>query len=170
MRGPPSLIAHGGEPLKYVVAAAGRTPSVYYKVGLSSAGTGEPARRRLYGLLAGQATHVIGVSQAITEQAHIAPGSPQREAEHHPERTQPQVYRPPNREEHRSEPPLVIFVARLEAGKRPDLFLDVVEVLRGSEARHSTRPSWMAPALLDRSPGGSARDVDLLGVRKDVRT
>ena len=30
------VVAHGGEPLKYVVAAAGRTPTVYYKIGLST--------------------------------------------------------------------------------------------------------------------------------------
>jgi len=162
------VIAHGGEPLKYVVAAAGRTPSVYYKVGLSSAELARPARRRLYGLLAGRATRVIGVSQAITEQAHIALGVPNVKLSIIPNGRDPQVYRPPNREEHRSEPPLVIFVARLEAGKRPDLFLDVVEVLRGRGASFDAAIVGDGPLRSSIDRRAAALDVDLLGVRKDV--
>lgn len=162
------LIAHGGEPLKYVVAAAGRTPSVYYKVGLSSTELAKPARRGLYQLLAGRATRVIGVSQAIIEQAHSALGVPGVKLSVIPNGRDPQVYRPPNREEHRSEPPLVLFVARLEHGKRPHLFLDVVEVLRERGTSFDAAIVGDGPLRSSIERRAAALDVDLLGVRKDV--
>jgi len=162
------VIAHGGEPLKYVVAAAGRTPSVYYKVGLSSAELAKPARRRLYELLAGRATRVVGVSQAIIEQAHTALGVPSVKLSVIPNGRDPLVYRPPNPSASRSEPPLVLFVARLEAGKRPDLFLDVVEVLRDRGASFDAAIVGDGPLRSSIERRAAALDVDLLGVRKDV--
>jgi glycosyltransferase involved in cell wall biosynthesis len=162
------VIAHGGEPLKYVVAAAGRTPSVYYKVGLSSAELAKPARRRLYELLAGRATRVIGVSQAIIEQAHTALGVPSVKLSVIPNGRDPQVYRPPNRAERRSQPPLVLFVARLEHGKRPDLFLDVVEVLRERGASFDAAIVGDGPLRSSIEHRAAALDIELLGVRKDV--
>jgi glycosyltransferase involved in cell wall biosynthesis len=111
---------------------------------------------------------VIGVSQAIIEQAHTALGVPSVKLSVIPNGRDPQVYRPPNRAEHRSEPPLVLFVARWRHGKRPDLFLDVVEVLRERGASFDAAIVGDGPLRSSIEHRAAALDVELLGVRKDV--
>jgi glycosyltransferase involved in cell wall biosynthesis len=162
------VVAHGGEPLKYVVAAAGRTPTVYYKVGLSSAELSRPWRRRLYRLLAGRATRVVGVSEAVADQVHEVLGVPRASVSVIPNGRDPDTYRPPAPGENREDPLLVLFVGQLEHGKRPGLFLDVVEVLRSGDMSFDAAIVGDGPLRADVENRAAALGVQMLGVRSDV--
>jgi len=162
------VVAHGGEPLKYVVAAVGRTPAVYYKVGLSSTELARPAHRRLYRSLAGRAMRVVAVSQPILDQVHDVLGVPRARLTLIPNGRNSSTYHPPTGAEHRSEPPLVLFVGQLEAGKRPDLFLDVVASLRSRGLGFDAAIVGDGPLRAGLATRARALGVELLGVRTDV--
>ena len=162
------VVAHGGEPLKYAVIAAGSIPVVYYKVGLSSAELCRWTRRWLYRALANSTTLVVGVSQSVVDQAHDVLKVPLSRLSSIPNGRDERIYHPPSAQEGRSQPPLVLFIGHLEAGKRPSLFLDVIEVLRSRNIPFEAAIIGDGPcrSVIERR----ARDLDvaLLGVRKDV--
>jgi len=162
------VVAHGGEPLKYVVATGGPARTVYYKVGLSTSELSRPSRTRLYRFLAGRATRVVGVSNEIVEQAHDVLDVPRAKLAVIPNGRDPRTYHPPTGDESRADPPMILFVGQLEAGKRPGLFLDVVAVLRSLAATFDAAIVGDGPeraALQERS---AALGVRMLGVRSDV--
>ncbi|MDO5500590.1 MAG: glycosyltransferase, partial [Propionibacteriaceae bacterium] len=88
------VVAHGGEPVKYAIPAAGRTPVIYYKVGLSSTEVSRPSRAMLYARLARRAAHVVGVSEAITDQVRELFGVPAERVSVIPNGRDPAVYHP----------------------------------------------------------------------------
>lgn len=167
-RGASVVVAHGGEALKYVIPAAGRTPTVYYKVGLSSAEIARPSRTRLYGALARRATRVVGVSQAINDQVTALFGVPRERTALIPNGRDPQRYRPLSPAEQPADPPLVLFVGQLEQGKRPGLFLDVVEALRADGLEFAAAMAGDGPLRAGLEARAATLGVNLLGVRNDV--
>ena len=162
------VVAHGGEALKYVIAAAGRTPTVYYKVGLSSAEITRPSRTRLYGTLARRASRVVGVSQAINDQVIALFGVPPELTALIPNGRDPERFRPSGPGEEPTEPPLVLFVGQFEPGKRPELFLDVVELLRAGPYDFTAAMAGDGPLRAGLEARAATLGVDLLGVRTDV--
>ncbi|ADU49135.1 glycosyltransferase [Intrasporangium calvum] len=162
------VVAHGGEPLKYVVAAAGRVPIVYYKVGLSSAELRRRSRTLLYGALARRAARVVGVSQAILDQTRDLLRVPEEKLALVPNGRDPEKYHPATHEEERADPPMLLFVGQLETGKRPGLFFDVVEVLRSRGVRFGAAVVGDGPLRGGLEARAHALDVTLLGVRQDV--
>jgi glycosyltransferase involved in cell wall biosynthesis len=162
------VVAHGGEPLKYVVAVAGRTPTVYYKIGLSSAELARRSRQCLYGFLARRASRVVGVSEAVLNQVHEAFRIPRSNITVIPNGRDPEIFYPPSTEDQRTDPPIVLFVGRLEPGKRPHLFLDVVHELRARGLRFGASIVGDGPLRASIEDRAATLDVDLLGVRNDV--
>jgi glycosyltransferase involved in cell wall biosynthesis len=162
------VVAHGGEPLKYAVAVAGRTPVVYYKVGLSSAEVERGSRTLLYRALARRSARVVGVSQAILDQAHRLLGVPKAKLALIPNGRDERRYHPPECEDDRAHPPLVLFVGQFETGKRPELFLDVVDVLRSR--RLAFDAAMVGDGPLRSGVEAQARElgVTVMGVRQDV--
>jgi glycosyltransferase involved in cell wall biosynthesis len=163
------VVAHGGEPLKYAVAAAGRTPLVYYKIGLSSAEMSRAGHRRLYRLLTRRATRVVAVSRAVADQCHRVLGVPRDRLSVIPNGRDPETYRPAAASSGGATlPPSVLFVGRLEPGKRPGLFLDVVECLRQRGHELDARMVGDGPLRSDLERRADTLGVQLLGVRTDV--
>jgi glycosyltransferase involved in cell wall biosynthesis len=162
------VVAHGGEALKYVVAARPRAATIYKRTGLSSAEVSRPSRVRLYMMLSAQVTHVVGVSQALLEQSHVLMGVPRARLSLIPNGRDPEVYRPPRDVEPRLVPPLVLYVGHLEGGKRPDLFLDVVELLRARSAPFQAAIVGEGPLRSSLSDRAAELGVDMLGNRTDV--
>lgn len=162
------VVAHGGEPLKYAVAAFGRVPIVYYKVGLSSTELSRRSRQWLYRALVSRAAQVVGVSRAILDQAHAVLGVPEAKLSLIPNGRDERIYHPPPDVDDRAHPPLMLFIGQLEEGKRPDLFLDVVDILRakGIEFEASVVGDGpLRPAVEGRA---GALGVTVLGIRNDV--
>ena len=162
------VVAHGGEALKYVVPAAGRAPIVYYKVGLSSAEIARPLHRRVYRYLSHRATRVVGISSLILEQVTRLFSVPVERCAVIPKGRDPLLYRPLDPSEKPAVPPQVLFVGRLEKGKRPELFLDVIEDLRARKLDFSASMVGDGPLRSTLEPRAESLDVDLMGVRTDV--
>jgi len=168
-RRPAAVIAHGGEALKYAVAARGRRPVVYYRVGLSAAEIARASRTALYRTLARRATRSVGVSQAVVDQLHTLLGVPTERLALIPNGRDPGVYHPPGpgvRDD--AAPPLVLWVGQFERGKRPALFLHVVEAVRARGVE--LRAAMVGDGPLRASLEARARqlDVELPGRRDDV--
>jgi glycosyltransferase involved in cell wall biosynthesis len=162
------VVAHGGEALKYVVPAATRAHVVYYKVGLSSRELSRPSRRRLYRYLAGRTTRVVGVSHAILGQAHEVLEVPWDKLHLIPNGRDPHTYHPPTGIDRTAEPPLVLFVGQFEEGKRPRLFLDVVELLRSRGLDFDASMVGDGPLRSHLEHRAEDLGVTMLGVRTDV--
>ena len=162
------VVAHGGEPLKYAVAAAVGTPTIYFKVGLSAAEISRPSRRRLYRFLTRRVTRVVGVSQAILDQAHDVLGVPRSVLTLIPNGRDPRVYHPAREGKPTDGTPLLLFVGQLEPGKRPALFLDVVQALRERGLPFRAAIAGDGPLRARLSERAGKLDVELLGSRSDV--
>lgn len=162
------VVAHGGEPLKYVVATGGPARTVYYKVGLSASELSRPSRQLVYRFLAARTTRVVGVSQAILDQAHDVLGVPRDRLTLIPNGRDPGTYHPPTGDERRAQPPLVLFLGQLEPGKRPGLFLDVVEVLRARQLSFDAAVVGDGPLRTGLAKRAAGLGVTMLGVRTDV--
>jgi glycosyltransferase involved in cell wall biosynthesis len=162
------LVAHGGEALKYVVPAAGSTPTVYYKVGLSSRDIARGSRKWLYRTLTARTTQVVGVSQAIVGQASDVLGVPPSKLTLIPNGRDPHTYHPSAMEPDPQSTPRVLFVGQLEVGKRPDLFLDVVEVLRSRGVAFDAAIVGDGPLRSAVTARAESLAVTLMGIRNDV--
>lgn len=162
------LVAHGGESLKYVTLAAGRRPTVYYKVGLSAAELSRPSRLALYRALAGRTTRVVAVSRAVAEQVRDVLRVDPSRLDVIPNGRDPEVFRPADADAGASGPPTVLFVGALEAGKRPGLFLDVVAELRGRGCAFDAAIVGDGPLRERVQRRADALGVRLLGARDDV--
>ena len=162
------VVAHGGEALKYVVPAARRVPTVYYKVGLSSAEIARPWHLRLYRRLSNRVSTVVGVSQAIADQVSALFGVPVEKTTVIPNGRDPQRYRPQATDEQTDAAPRVLFVGRLEAGKRPGMFLDIVQDLRGRGLDFRAAIVGNGPLAAEIRERSRQLGVEMLGVRSDV--
>ncbi|GAA2168115.1 hypothetical protein GCM10009826_46720 [Humibacillus xanthopallidus] len=162
------IVAHGGESLKYAIAAAGRTPTIYYKVGLSSNELARGYRKWLYRFLAARATRVVGVSEAIVQQANNLLRIPRGKLTLIPNGRDPSTYSPPPAEAGNIDRALVLFVGHLEPGKRPGLFLDVIEVLRSRNVEFGAAIVGDGPLRHSLGARAAALGVNLMGVRTDV--
>jgi glycosyltransferase involved in cell wall biosynthesis len=67
-RRPDLLQAHGGEPLKYGLAAAGGVPVVYRRIGSTAGWLSSGPRRLVYGRLIRRAARVVAVSQTTSRE------------------------------------------------------------------------------------------------------
>jgi len=167
-RRPALVVAHGGEALKYVIPAAGRTPTIYYKVGLSAREVNRPARKALYGALARRASRVVGVSSAITDQVADLFGVGRESLSVIPNGRDPEIFHPASPDKPPRRRPLVLWVGQLEPGKRPGLFLDVVAFLGGRGVEFDAAIVGDGPLRASLAGRAEALDVRLLGTRTDV--
>ncbi|NND03061.1 MAG: glycosyltransferase, partial [Acidimicrobiia bacterium] len=74
---PAIIVAHGGEPLKYVaVVAPRRSKLVYYKIGKAAGRFKSEMRRRLYSLMLRRVDVLAGVSREMVEEAETLQNVP----------------------------------------------------------------------------------------------
>ncbi len=162
------VVAHGGEALKYAIPAAGRTPTIYYKLGLSSAEVNRPLHKSLYRVLSNRATKVVGVSHAIVDQVAELFHVPKERLELIPNGRDPEIFRPLTDSEQAATPPRILFVGQFEPGKQPHLFLDVVKHLRNQQLSFSAAMVGDGPLRESLEPRAEQLGVELLGIRNDV--
>jgi glycosyltransferase involved in cell wall biosynthesis len=179
---PDVVVAHGSEPLKYLVPAmTGRhRPLAYYAIGTYS-GSGGSAQLRLWRTLVGRADAVAAEGQEVRDECIVRLGVPPRRVVVTPNGRDPEAFHPewdtPNGKgngEGEGEGdlsgavPRVVFVGALTSGKRPDRFVELVGLLRarGLTFRATVigdgplRPALTLPA--------EKAGVELLGPRSDV--
>ncbi|WP_203568227.1 glycosyltransferase [Aestuariimicrobium ganziense] len=163
---PDVVVAHGGEALKYVVAAGSSAPTVYKRTGLSATELEQPGRRRLYRALSRRVTHIVGVSRDLLDQSS-ALGVPADRMSLIPNSRDPEVYRPAIGPEPRATPRM-LFIAQFEEGKRPGLFLDLVAALRDRGVVCDVAMVGDGPLRAGLSVRARELNVDILGTRTDV--
>jgi glycosyltransferase involved in cell wall biosynthesis len=165
---PDVVVAHGGEPLKYVVPGGNRAQRVYYKVGLSTSELARPLRRRLFSALASKADRAVGVSEDVAEQLRATLDVAPDRVSIIPNGRDPDLYHPGLAAERGFPEPLVLFIGELEPGKRPGLFIEVIERLR--QMRIPLRAAMVGDGPLHASMARRAANngISMLGVRSDV--
>jgi glycosyltransferase involved in cell wall biosynthesis len=165
---PDVVVAHGGEPLKYLVAAMiGRRRSlVYYAIGTYS-GSHRSTQLYLWRRLLARADAVAAEGEEVRDECIARLGVPPRQVTVAPNGRDPEVFHPQDGTPG-SEPPRVTFVGALTEGKGPDRFIDVVGALRARGAPLTAVVIGDGP--LRQALAGPARTagVELLGPRGDI--
>jgi len=142
--GPSVVVAHGGDPLKYLVPATlgSRRPLAYYATGTFEHAS-SPARVALWRWLMGRADVVA--------------------AEGH----DPAEFYPPQR---RIDPrePVLAFVGAFSPGKRPGRFVEVVRELRKDDVALRAFMCGDGALVSEVAGPAAAAGVELLGSRSDV--
>ncbi len=165
---PAVVVAHGGDPLKYLVPAMLGTarPLAYYATGTFEH-AGRAARVALWRALVRRADVVAAEGDEVLEQCRRLLAVPEERSVLAPNGRDPVEFHPRHGSSEGTVP-VVVFVGALTAGKRPDRFVAVVAALRrrGVELRAVICGDGPLASALER-PAGDA-GVELLGSRADV--
>ncbi len=164
---PAVVVAHGGEPLKYLVPAmvGHRRPLAYYAIGTYS-GSPSTARVTLWRFLTSRADVVAAEGNEVASECVERFGLPTERVVVAPNGRDPAVFRPAT---HPGDgPPTLAFVGALTDGKRPDRFIDLVADLRANG--HDVRAVLIGdgPRRAALEEPARAADVEMLGPRSDV--
>lgn len=165
---PSVVVAHGGDPLKYLVPAllGMGVPLAYYATGTFEHAR-RPARVALWRFLVGRADVVAAEGEEVLAQCRGLLHVREDRSLLAPNGRDPEEFHPPEGPVDR-DVPVLVFVGALTSGKRPQRFVEVVAELRrrGLGVRAMVCGDGpLAPELADSAR--SAR-VDLLGSRSDV--
>jgi glycosyltransferase involved in cell wall biosynthesis len=167
-RVPPSVVvAHGGEALKYAALVTPRsTRLAYYKIGAAGTKLDSWWRRQLYRWLVARTDLVAGVSSEMLAESDVMLAVPAGRTVLIPNGRDPDRFVPRSGDTSADE---VVFalVGRLDEGKRPLLFLDLIAELRrrGVTARGVVVGDG---PLLGEVQERADDTVDVLGRRDDV--
>jgi len=160
---PQVVVAHGGEPLKYLAAVSRSSPPVvYYKIGVAHAAALGRRGRLVQRLLMRRATVVAGVSQECLDEASQAFGVPQGKLVLVPNGRDDAQFFPQQPTEPPGEPHL-IFVGHLTTSKRPARFIEVVRRLRERGVSFSASIVGDGPLRGELARPAAAADVVLVG-------
>lgn len=164
---PEVVVAHGSEPLKYLVPAmVGRhRPLVYYAIGTYSGSRGS-RQVKLWRYLLSRADVVVVVGDEVLEECHRLLAVPTARLALAGNGRDPEVFRPgPDRP--RSDP-VLLFVGALTKGKRPDQFIRVVARIRERGVPVVAKLIGDGPLRQELVDPATAAGVELLGPRSDV--
>ena len=165
---PSVVVAHGSEPLKYLVPAlAGRpTPLAYYAIGTYSGREGRRLQLALWRTLLRRADVVAAEGDEVAFECTDLLGIPAARVTMTPNGRDPDVFHPRTADDR--EQPLLCFVGALTEQKRPDRYIEVVAALRssGREFRAILIGDGPLRSRLERPASEAA--VELLGARSDV--
>ena len=168
---PTVVVAHGGDPLKYLVPAmlGTRTGLAYYATGTFEHAS-SAARVVLWRALVGRADVVAAEGEEVLEQCRALFHVPETRSLLAPNGRDPAEFRPPARraDDRASASPVLAFVGALTPGKGPDRFIEVVAQLRRRGV--ALRAFVCGDGVLASAISGPAADagVELLGSRTDV--
>ena len=164
---PAVVVAHGGDALKYLVPATAlrHRPIVYYATGTFSGGSGTTTHR-LWKLLMRRAAVVAAEGDEVLEECTLLLGVPRQRLVLVPNGRDPNEFHPVTRTE--ATPPVVGFVGALTAGKRPDVFIEIVRMLRTRGASFQAVLCGEGPLAGELEASAKVADVKLLGYRDDV--
>ncbi len=171
---PTVVVAHGSEPLKYLVPAmtGHRRPLVYYAIGTYSGGD-RGIQRRLWRYLCSRADLVAAEGDEVLDECVTRLGVPSTRVALAPNGRDPGLFHPRSDEESGSgtdpvEAPLVIFVGALTSGKRPDLFIDLVARVRARGVPLRAELFGDGPLRHTLADAAAQAGVELRGSRPDV--
>jgi glycosyltransferase involved in cell wall biosynthesis len=165
---PVLVVAHGGDPLKYLVPAmlGTRRPLVYYAIG-TFAGPRDRAHLTMWRLLLKRVAAVTAEGDEVRDECVDLLRVPASRVTMTPNGRDPDVFRPRPPDDVPSVP-LVTFVGALTEGKRPDRFVEVISALRDRGVACRAQLAGDGPLRADLEEPARRADVDLLGPRSDV--
>ncbi|HEX6148080.1 MAG TPA: glycosyltransferase family 4 protein [Acidimicrobiia bacterium] len=164
---PDAVVAHGGEPAKYVaLAAPRRLPVVYLSIGSAHPNLSRPLSRAIHRMYTRRADVVVAVSNDVAAEVRAMPGVLESRVVVIPNGRDPGLFRPG--ETRREGPVRMIFVGHLDAGKRPQRFIDLVGELRRRGLEVEAQMVGEGPLADEIAPAAEAAGVALLGRRDDV--
>ncbi len=166
---PVCVVAHGGEPLKYLVPAmmGKKRPLAYYAIGTYGASSGRSVQVGLWRKVLRRVDAVAAEGDEVAEECTRLLGVPAAKVTMTPNGRDPEVFRPlPDRQ--RNDLPVVTFLGALTEGKRPDRFIEAVAAMRTSGLEF--RAVLIGDGILRNRVEGPARDADIemLGSRSDI--
>ncbi len=163
---PAVVVAHGSEPLKYLVPAMGRRPRplAYYAIGTYS-GSPRAAQLHLWRRLIARADVVAAEGSEVADEAVRRFGVDPSRVVLTPNGRDPSVFHPPAR---REGAPTLAFVGALTDGKRPDRFVEVVADLRATGRSFRALLVGEGPLRAQLEGPARAAGVELVGHRDDV--
>jgi glycosyltransferase involved in cell wall biosynthesis len=164
---PAVVVAHGGDPLKYLVPAMliRRRPLAYYAIGTYA---GQPRRRQLlmWKHLVARTDVVAAEGDEVRAECISLLGVAPERVVMTPNGRDPEIFHP--RTTPPTSPPMVTFVGALNEGKGPDRFVEMVAGLRASG--FDMRAQVIGDGPLRGALAGPAETAgaELLGSRSDV--
>ncbi|HSK06679.1 MAG TPA: glycosyltransferase family 4 protein [Acidimicrobiia bacterium] len=163
---PEVVVAHGGEPAKYVAMAVPRNlPVVYLSIGSAHPNLRRTMSRALHRWYTRRADLVVAVSNEVATEAKVLHGIPEERVVVIPNGRDAAVFRPGER---REGPVRLIFVGHLDAGKRPERFVELVADLRRRGDEIEARMVGEGPLVDEIRPAAEAAGVLMMGRRDDV--
>lgn len=168
---PDVVVAHGGEPLKYLAFMNRRgAPLIYFAFGIVTEAAHKGVRHLLYRTLTNRADVVAGISRETRDEARHLFGVPSERLVLLPNSRDPNVYRPAETERVQGSPLKMIFVGHLTATKRPQWFVAAVAELRRRGRQVVGEVVGDGPLEADILRMASEAGVSVLGRRTDVAT
>jgi glycosyltransferase involved in cell wall biosynthesis len=169
---PDVVVAHGSEPLKYLVPAmAGRRrPLAYYAIGTYS-GSDRAAQLRLWRALLGRADVIAAEGHEVRDECIDRLGVDPRRVVVTPNGRDPEVFHPapPGEDGAAGRPmPHLVFVGALTPGKRPDRFVELVGILRARGVTLRATVIGEGPLRSTLALPAEKARVELAGTRSDV--
>ena len=162
-------MAHGGDPLKYLVPATvdRRVPLVYYTIGTVAQERLDPVREAMWKFLVNRAELVAAEGDEVLQEMRQRFGVSSSRSLLAPNGRDPNEFHPDLNSPPR-EVPVLSFVGALTTQKRPDRFIAVVAALRARGLLVKARVVGDGP-LRDALEGPAAEaGVELLGRRRDI--
>ena len=166
---PVCVVAHGGEPLKYLVPAmvGHRRPLAYYAIGTYGASASRRSQVALWRALVNRVDAVAAEGDEVAEEMTRLLGVPASKVTMTPNGRDPDVFHPRvgGRVDDR---PVVTFVGALTEGKRPTRFVEAVAGLRrrGLDVRALLIGDGVLRPVVEGA--AEAAGVEMLGSRADV--
>ncbi|HEY7916712.1 MAG TPA: glycosyltransferase family 4 protein [Acidimicrobiales bacterium] len=164
---PEVVVAHGSEPLKYLVPAmlGRRRPLVYYAIGTYSGSTGT-RQLRLWKHLAARADVVAAVGEEVRDECIDLLDVPPERVTLALNGRDPEVFHPS--EDGAGPTPVAMFVGALTPGKCPDHFVEVVSRLRGKGVSFQAKLVGGGPMAASLIGPAEVAGIEVLGPRSDV--
>jgi glycosyltransferase involved in cell wall biosynthesis len=170
---PTVVVAHGGDPLKYLVPATvgRRVPLVYYATGTFS-GAGRLASELLWRTLVRRADVVAAEGEEVLQECSRVLRVRGSRLVLAPNGRDPEEFIPRKRASTGPAPeiPVVVFVGALTTGKRPDRFIELIATLRRRGVTLRAVVCGDGPLAGELVAPAQAAGVELLGSRSDVAT
>jgi glycosyltransferase involved in cell wall biosynthesis len=166
---PALVVAHGGEPLKFLVPAmiGRRRPLAYYAIGTLAPPGHRPGRKFLWRFLARRPDLVAAEGVEVLDECRTVLGVSSTRLVLVPNGRDPDEFHPaPDAEDRRV--PVVSFVGAFTDQKRPDRFIEVVAALRARGLEFRALAVGDGPLSSSLTAAAAAAGVELLGARGDV--
>jgi glycosyltransferase involved in cell wall biosynthesis len=165
---PALVVAHGGDPLKYLVPAmiGRRRPLVYYAIGTYAGPRDRRVRLALWRRLVARVDAVAAEGEEVEAECVRLLGVPAHRVTMTPNGRDPEQFHPGPPEPDR--PLTLTFVGALTEGKRPNRFVEVVAALRARGLRFDAQVVGDGPMRASLTEAAASAGVALLGSRPDV--